>query len=637
MTLVLESVTHRFGPQAALDGVTLHVREGDLYGFLGHNGAGKTTSMRIALGLIRPQRGRVIVDGFDAARYPLEARARMGGLIETPGFYRRLDGRSNLLLLARLQGMSPRRSREEVDRLLEVVGLTGVGPKHVGSYSQGMRQRLGIAQAILGNPKIVLLDEPMNGLDPEGIGEIRSLLVRLRDEEGMTVLLSSHQIREIADVCNRVAVLRQGKVLVEEPTSELLEDSQQRHRLRTSDDTKTARLLESLSVAREDLPGGGFLVALDGVGPERLSRSIVESGVDLVELSPRTPSLEEVYLHFARNGSGGEDSAGRTGATEIGSAANASAAHTSVANGSPSTDVAAPARKIAPPLPILRVLRHEFARWTAFMSVPVMTATPALLALAAIVRRKSAAVDQASQVESEALASTTGVTAFEGVAVGLEAGLPLLIAILAGLGSQSIAGGLQRGTLRNMLLRPVTRIELAVGKGMSLVGVAVIGYAILAAVSVMTSALVFDFTDVAEILPNGEPFPLIEASELWPQLQRVLLAPILPLVAFASIGFFAGGIARNGTAALGLALGGVVFLDLTRVLGREYRFEGFMPSAHLPSVLGDVSFVRYYHEAVQGVSNADWRYAEQAILTPACWILIPFLIATFVLGRRPIH
>src|SRR5262245_12183043 len=158
MTLRLDSVTRRFGAHVALDAVSLHVRRGDCYGFLGHNGAGKTTAMRIALGLDRPQRGRVLVDGFDARDHPREARARMGGLIEQPGFHGHLSGTTNLVLLARLSAMDRGAARTEASRLLEAVGLAHAGSKPVRAYSQGMRQRLGIAQALLGRPAIVLLD-----------------------------------------------------------------------------------------------------------------------------------------------------------------------------------------------------------------------------------------------------------------------------------------------------------------------------------------------------------------------------------------------------------------------------------------------------------------------------------------------
>ncbi|MHC4860194.1 MAG: ABC transporter ATP-binding protein, partial [Planctomycetota bacterium] len=213
--LRLCSVSKRYRRHVALDGVSLHVRPGDRYGFAGHNGAGKTTALRIALGLVRANSGTVLVDGFDASRHPREARARQGGLIESPAFYPWLSGRRNLTLLGVAHGLSRRDAAREADRLLEAVGLAADGGRRVGGYSQGMRQRLGIARAIFGDPELLLLDEPMNGLDPEGIEEMRRLLVRLTEEEGKTVLLSSHQLHEVAGICNRIGILRRGRLLVE--------------------------------------------------------------------------------------------------------------------------------------------------------------------------------------------------------------------------------------------------------------------------------------------------------------------------------------------------------------------------------------------------------------------------------------
>src|SRR6185503_7924079 len=221
MSLQLLSVTRRFGEQLALDTVSLHVRRGDCYGLIGHNGAGKTTAMRVALGLMRPDAGEVRVDGFGALQQPREARARRGGLIETPGFHGHLDAAENLFLLARLQGLSRVEARRESARLLGLTGLAEVGRKRVRAFSQGMRQRLGIAQALLGRPAYVLLDEPTNGLDPEGMADVRALLARLVREEGVTVLVSSHQLHELAELCNRVAILQRGRRLVEAETSAL--------------------------------------------------------------------------------------------------------------------------------------------------------------------------------------------------------------------------------------------------------------------------------------------------------------------------------------------------------------------------------------------------------------------------------
>jgi len=215
MVLQLLGVSRTFGKQRALDRVTIHVRRGDCYAFIGHNGAGKTSAMRIALGLDRHFEGRVLIEGFDAAQHPREARARMGGLIEVPGFHGTLDGERNLVFLGQLQGLSRLEARREAGRLIELVGLAHAGAKPVGAYSQGMRQRLGIAQALLGQPDLLVLDEPANGLDPAGIQELRALMRRLADQRGLAVFVSSHLLGEIERVCDRIAIVHRGRTLAE--------------------------------------------------------------------------------------------------------------------------------------------------------------------------------------------------------------------------------------------------------------------------------------------------------------------------------------------------------------------------------------------------------------------------------------
>ena len=187
MALHIVSVCHRFKKQAVLHDVSLHVEKGDCYGLLGHNGAGKTTILRTALGLLKPVSGSVVVDDFNIRAYPREARARLGGLIEAPGFHETWNGFKNLRVLARLQGFNHHRSAVEARRVLSLVGLDKhdgiMERKKVRDYSQGMKQRLGIAQALMGSPSYLLLDEPMNGLDPQAIVDIRLLIKRLTKEE----------------------------------------------------------------------------------------------------------------------------------------------------------------------------------------------------------------------------------------------------------------------------------------------------------------------------------------------------------------------------------------------------------------------------------------------------------------------
>ena len=453
MALRLVSVTRRFGGHPALDAVSLHVRRGDCYGFLGHNGAGKTTSMRVALGLERADGGRVIVDGFDAAEHPREARARMGGLIETPGFHGHIAGGANLVLLARLQGFGREEARAEAARLLAAVGLEGAREKPVAAYSQGMRQRLGIAQALLGSPQVVLLDEPMSGLDPEGIDEVRRLLLRLTREEGMTVLLSSHQLSEIAGLCNRIGILKQGRMLLEEETSKLLAAGAGRYALATGDDAAAARLLEAAGVATSASPAGGLDVALGARAPGEVARSLVSMGVELRTWAPRPPSLEEIYLRFAQ---GGE--------TQTRNQSDA---------GAPGT----PSSRRAPSRPAVRVAAYEVRRWMSSAAVPVLIVLPVLVAVGSVWSRHGDVERDVKEIAGGTLATASNVTAFEAFGGAIQAALPLVLLAVAGIASQSLAGENSRGTLRNLLLRPLRRFDAIAGKGAALALAALLGAA----------------------------------------------------------------------------------------------------------------------------------------------------------------
>jgi len=203
-----QRLTKTFGPRTAVDAVDLTVRRGEVYGFLGPNGAGKTTTLRMLLGLVRPSSGRATVHGLPPGD-PV-AVARTGSLVEGPGFYPYLSGRENLRVLARYRGLGDR----EVDRVLERVDLTERAGDRFKTYSLGMKQRLGVAAALLGEPDLLVLDEPTNGLDPAGMADMRALLVDVA-AGGQTVLLSSHLLAEVQEICDRVGIISAGRLLVE--------------------------------------------------------------------------------------------------------------------------------------------------------------------------------------------------------------------------------------------------------------------------------------------------------------------------------------------------------------------------------------------------------------------------------------
>ncbi len=616
MPIRLVAITHRFGRQVVLDDVSLHVRRGDTYGFIGHNGAGKTTAIRIALGLMRPQSGRVLVDGIDAARQPREARCRVGGLVEVPGFYGWWSGRRNLIVLARLQGLSRAEAVREADRLLDELGLGGAGAKPVRVYSQGMRQRLGIAQALVGDPPYVVLDEPTNGLDPQGIDDVRNLLRRLSSQRGTTILLSSHRLRELSDLCTRIGVLRQGRLLVEEQTTRLLASGPQRYHVRTDSTEAALRKLAALGVSCEQRSGDEMVVDLGDRSPGEVARALVDARLELRAFTPHLPTLEEIYFQYTRG--------------ETPALADAQDAR----DESPQRLDAA-GRAVTPcPRPVLKVVRYETQRWCTRSTVPVLLAIPALVAVLRVTRRSLEVRRDTGEVDQGTLFSTTDVTAFEGVALGLQSGLPLAAVLIAGLASQSIAAELGRGTLRNLLLRPVRRVHVAAGKALVLLGCTLAAYLLLVAGTWLVAATAFDFSGVVEILPNGQRFPLVPAEQLWPDLRRAVAAPLLPLAAYAGLGFLAGAIARNAAAALALALGAVVFLDLVRAVARP--LEAWLPSAYLPSPLSDTSYLHYFADLATGVSNATFAYAPTAVLVPILWAGTAVLLASVMLMRRSV-
>ncbi len=610
MSLRLIGITKRYGAQLALDRVSLEVQKGDIYGFIGHNGAGKTTAMRVALGLVRPEAGTVLVEGIDAAREPREARARMGGLIETPGFHGAWSGPKNLEELARIQGFSPGDARREAATWIERVGLAHAGRKPVQAYSHGMRQRLGIAQALLGSPRILLLDEPTNGLDPEGIAEMRELLRALNREHGTTILVSSHQLHELAAICNRIGVLKGGRLVAQSETAALFGASTL-YRLETSDAAAAQRILAQRGVA-SSVDGASLAFDLGSRAPSELAQALVQGGVPLRAFAPAPQSLEQIYLRFP------------------------AAAHpTGIA--APEPVAAAPVReRLAPRDPVRRVTTADVRRWNSSLAVPLLLLAPAAAGALAIAHRAAQAAEDARAVGGQAVFSATDVNGFEAVGLALQAGLPVLAFVSLGLASQSIAAELARGTLRNTLLRPVTRAQVVLGKFGALAAATLGSYALLAAAAVGLAALSFGFGDVVEVLPNGAHFTLLPAAALWPDLRLALLAPIVPLLAYAAVGFLSGTIARVGAAALALALGTGVVLDLARSFLRAVGARSALPSDHLPSPLSDTSYVRYYVDVAQGVSNATFEHGAASVWVPAAWCVAAAGIALVIVQRRDV-
>jgi ABC-2 type transport system ATP-binding protein len=292
----------RYGDVTAVDHVDLTVGAGDVYGYLGPNGAGKTTSLRMLLGLIRPDAGTAKLFGRDPLLEGARALDGVAGFVEAPRFYPYLSGRRNLELVAALDGDG---AAGRIDEALDVVELAARAKDKVGGYSHGMRQRLGIAGALLRDPKLLLLDEPTTGLDPAGMRDMRALVRRLAGQ-GITVLLSSHLMGEVEELCDRVAIVRSGQVVYEGSLPELLASTAGRYTLRTTDDVRAAAIAaERPGIADVRFADGGLTLQAAEEAATALSLTLGEAGIGIAALVPRTATLEELFFRMTE-GDGGE-------------------------------------------------------------------------------------------------------------------------------------------------------------------------------------------------------------------------------------------------------------------------------------------------------------------------------------------
>ncbi|HEY1539479.1 MAG TPA: ABC transporter ATP-binding protein [Solirubrobacteraceae bacterium] len=286
----------RYGRITAVDHVDLTVSRGDVYGYLGPNGAGKTTSLRMLLGLIRPDEGVATLFGRDPLVEGVRALEGVAGFVEAPRFYPYLNGRRNLELVAALDGDG---AAGRIDAALDTVDLVDRARDKVGGYSHGMRQRLGIAGALLRDPKLLLLDEPATGLDPAGMRDMRLLVHRLASE-GMTVLLSSHLMAEVEELCNRVAIVSRGQVRYEGVLQELIDSTAGRYELRTTDDARAEAIARSQRGVSAVETAGLSAISLhaDRDAVPALSLALAQAGIGIHALVPRTATLEELFFRM---------------------------------------------------------------------------------------------------------------------------------------------------------------------------------------------------------------------------------------------------------------------------------------------------------------------------------------------------
>ncbi len=300
LAIETSNLTRRFGHLRAVDSVSLHVPQGSVYGFLGRNGAGKTTTLRMILGLIRPHGGQVRVLGHDVVTQRTAASRLTGALLEADGFYRNLTGYENLDLSRRLLGLP----RAAIDRVLKITSMAANANRRVGRYSLGMRQRLGIARALIASPRVLILDEPTNGLDPDGITDMRHFLTTLPERTGATVLVSSHLLGEVEMTASHIGIIDQGRLMVEGPLDQLKAELPARLGLNTSDLNRALALIEGRGFDAR-IENDRVVVELDANSNHRevsgvLNRAVIETGIEVYSLDVPTHTLESLYRKVTR-------------------------------------------------------------------------------------------------------------------------------------------------------------------------------------------------------------------------------------------------------------------------------------------------------------------------------------------------
>lgn len=289
------SLTKTFGNRTAVDRLDLQVDQGDIFGFLGQNGAGKSTTIRMLLGLVRPSSGHSSLLGHPLPQERERALSRVGAIVDAPAFYDNLTGLENLQIFSSLTRRATRLRFREV---LHSVRLLGREHDKVRVYSHGMRQRLGLAQALLPRPELLILDEPTDGLDPQGIREIRQLLVHLAREQGLTILLSSHLLHEVERICTRIAIIDQGRLLYQGTVRSLLEQEQQ-YRIRTDRPEQAFEFLSSQLQLKVSRNGDQHLyVKAPDSDIGAINRSLVQMGFEVSEISRHADSLEDIYFRL---------------------------------------------------------------------------------------------------------------------------------------------------------------------------------------------------------------------------------------------------------------------------------------------------------------------------------------------------
>lgn len=299
--LETKELTRKFGNQTAVNAINLHVPKGRIYGLLGRNGAGKTTTLRMIMGLVKPTSGEIEIFGKNAQQSTKQVYTRIGSIIETPGFYQNITGNENLEILARLRGIH---RSDAVQYALSRVGLDKEPRKIVSQYSLGMKQRLGIAAAIMHEPELLILDEPTNGLDPIGIQEMRNFLVSLCEEKHVTIIISSHILSEIEQLANNIGIIHEGKLLEEITLEELRKRNRKHVEFQVTNDKKAVMLMERhFGISDYEVHEKGTIRVYSHLGEQgKLNKVFVENDIEVLKINTSEDKLEDYFVKLIGGG-----------------------------------------------------------------------------------------------------------------------------------------------------------------------------------------------------------------------------------------------------------------------------------------------------------------------------------------------
>lgn len=293
--LTTNGLTKQYGRHKAVNAVNIHIRQGDIYGLIGRNGAGKTTILKMISGLATPTEGDFSLfgkTGRDANKY----MSRIGTLIEAPGLYPNMSAAENLKLKCLAMGV---RKKEIIEELLNTVGLTDVGKKKVKNFSLGMKQRLGIALALVGDPDLVILDEPINGLDPQGIAEVRETLQKLNKEKNITFIISSHILEELAKIATNYGIIHDGVLLQEMTREALLAKCSERIELKTNDTSKACTVLENMGIKQYKVVDASTIQIFERLNDSGdITMALAENNVKTMGITVKNEALEDYYLNL---------------------------------------------------------------------------------------------------------------------------------------------------------------------------------------------------------------------------------------------------------------------------------------------------------------------------------------------------